>query len=589
MLTRKSPLAGKIESAFGVQTYCAKVRMEFRQRWPVYFFGFFVLTLLAPGLFAQEAVTVRVDASAEQGPLPQVWRYFGYDEPNFTYTQNGRQLIGELVSLSRNTVYLRTHNLLTTGDGTPALKWGSTNAYTEDASGQPVYNWTILDRIFDTYLHAGAKPYVEIGFMPEALSTHPEPYQHHWPNGPLDTGWSYPPNNYAKWSELVRHWVEHCVERYGKAEVESWDWEVWNEPDIFYWHGTPEEYDKLYDFTANAVKSALPSAKVGGPASTGAANAHAEMFLRQFLEHCARGKNFATGKTGAPLDFISFHAKGAAKVVDGHLEMGIAHQLLDARRGFDVVRSFPQFAGLPVVLSEFDPEGCAACAVSDKYPQAAYRNNALYAAYTAAAMNGIEVLAQEDHIHLQAALTWAFQFEGEPYFAGRRSLATHGIDKPILNLFRMYGLMRGAQVEADSDGMISADTMAQAGVRGNPDLGAMAARSQHGVTVLVWNYADDDVPETATPVKVDIAGLPKDAGKVLMQHFRIDQDHSNAFTAWQQMGSPQNPTPEQYARLKSAGQLQLLESPSWVESKNGTLELKFSLPREAVSLLKLSR
>ncbi len=162
---------------------------------------------------------------------------------------------------------------MTTGDGTPALKFGSTNAYTEDSSGKPVYDWTIVDKILETYLEAGAKPFVEIGFMPKALSTNPDPYVPIWkPGEKFDkyyVGWSYPPSSYDKWNELVFQLVKHCVEKYGRSEVESWDFEVWNEPNISYWHGTPEEYDKLYDYTASAVKRALPTARVGGPASTG--------------------------------------------------------------------------------------------------------------------------------------------------------------------------------------------------------------------------------------------------------------------------------------------------------------------------------
>jgi xylan 1,4-beta-xylosidase len=152
----------------------------------------------------------------------------------------------------RTAVYFRTHNLLTSGDGTPALKWGSTNAYREDEKGNPVYDWTILDRIFDTYLQQGLKPYVQIGFMPKDLSTKPLPYQHSWtPTAKYDeifTGWAYPPKDYAKWGELVYQWAKHCVERYGRAEVEQWYWEVWNEANIGYWRGTPEEFRKLHDF-----------------------------------------------------------------------------------------------------------------------------------------------------------------------------------------------------------------------------------------------------------------------------------------------------------------------------------------------------
>src|SRR6266542_4159095 len=111
-----------------------------------------IMVLLAPVLMpGQEPVTIRVNASASLGPLKPIWAYFGYDEPNYTYTQNGRKLITELAALSPVPVYIRAHHLLVTGDGTPALKWGSTNVYTEDASGRPVYDWKIVDRIFDTY------------------------------------------------------------------------------------------------------------------------------------------------------------------------------------------------------------------------------------------------------------------------------------------------------------------------------------------------------------------------------------------------------------------------------------------------------
>jgi xylan 1,4-beta-xylosidase len=149
-------------------------------------------------------ISINVDARVAQGPLPHVWTFFGYDEPNFTYMPNGRKLLKELSRLSASPVYVRTHNLLTSGDGRAALKWGSTNVYTEDASGRPVYNWTILDRIFDAYRDSGVRPLVEIGFMPEALSVKPEPYRHSWPSGPLWTGWTFPPRDYNKWAELVR-------------------------------------------------------------------------------------------------------------------------------------------------------------------------------------------------------------------------------------------------------------------------------------------------------------------------------------------------------------------------------------------------
>lgn len=177
-------------------------------------------------------VHVTVDAAKTLGPVNPVWRFFGGDEPNYATMKDGRTTLATLGSLAPNRVYFRTHNLLTSGDGTPALKWGSTNVYTEDANGRPIYDWTIVDHIFDTYRARKVKPYVEIGFMPEALSTHPQPYQHDFRpgSGDIKTGWAYPPKDYDRWEELIYQWARHCVERYGRAEVSSWYFETGTRP-----------------------------------------------------------------------------------------------------------------------------------------------------------------------------------------------------------------------------------------------------------------------------------------------------------------------------------------------------------------------
>jgi len=537
-------------------------------------------------LFGQ-TVDIRVDAGAKLGPYKPIYAYFGYDEPNYTYSANGKRLIGELAALSPVRVQIRTHHLLITGDGTPAMKWGSTNAYTEDAAGKPVYDWTILDRIFDTYVQAGVQPFVEVGFMPEALSAQPEPYPRNWPNTPEGRGWAQPPKDYAKWAELVHQWVLHAVARYGKAEVETWSWELWNEPDIFYWRGTPEEYDKLYDYTAAAIKRALPAGKVGGPATTGPGASRAAEYLRQFLEHCEHGVNAVTGKPGAPLDFISYHAKGAPRVIDGHVRMGVRANLVSVQRGFEIINQFPQFKSLPIVLSESDPEGCAACPLAG-HPEVGYRNTTLYPSYTAIMLSNIFKLADKYKANLAGMLTWAFEFEDKQYFEGFRTLATNGIDKPILNLFRMAGLMRGDRVRLTSSGAVGTESILQSGVQAAPDIDGLATRSDRDVAVMVWDYHDDDVPAPPSQVHLSLSGLPDGASRVLVEHYRIDADHGNAYTLWQRMGSPQHPTPEQYAKLEAAGQLQLLQSPEWRTQKSGAVDLAFDLPRQGVSLLRFS-
>jgi xylan 1,4-beta-xylosidase len=527
-------------------------------------------------------VTLRIDLNKTKGEMRPVWRYFGYDEPNYTYMKDGKKLLSQLAALSPHTVYVRTHNLLTSGDGTPALKWGSTGAYTEDKDGRPVYDWTIVDRIFDTYLERGMKPYVQIGFMPEALSIKPKPYQHQWApdkRNPLDTGWAYPPKDYDRWAELVFQWVKHCVEKYGRAEVERWYWEVWNEPNIFYWKGKPEEYHKLYDYAADAVKRALPAARVGGPETAGAGK-----FLRDFLEHCLRGKNHATGKVGAPLDFIAFHGKGNPRVVDHHVRMGLANQLNDADRGFEIVASFPEFRKTPIVIGEFDPDGCAACPATF-FPQNGYRNGTLYACNTAESFARATELADRHGVNLEGILTWAFEFEDQPWFAGFRVLATNGVELPVLNVFRMFGQMGGQRLAVESTGDLGVDVIRAKGVRDKPDVHAVASLQTGKLCVLAWNYHDDDVPGPAAAVELALSRLPVANGPVLLQHYRIDNRHSNSYAAWKRMGSPQKPTARQVARLQEAAKLELLTSPEWVRTKDGRLTLRLTLPRQAVSLL----
>jgi xylan 1,4-beta-xylosidase len=527
-----------------------------------------LLVALAAALHAQP-VQVTVDAAQRLAPFKPVYRFFGYDEPNYTYMQHGRKLVADLAALSPEPVHLRAHFLLATGDGKPDFKWGSTNVYTEDASGKPVYDWTVIDRIFDTYREAGAKPFVEIGFMPQALSTRPDPYRPVWsPGSAFDryyVGWAYPPKDYGKWGELVYQLARHAGERYGRAEAESWYWEVWNEPDIPYWRGTPDEYNRLYDTAVRAVKRALPAARVGGPATTGPAAPKAAAYLRQFLEFCER--------TGAPLDFISYHAKGRPTVVEGHVRMGLARNAEDVDTGYRIVNSFPKFRNLPILLTESDPEGCAACSAR-VYPQNAYRNGPLYASYTAAMIKHTLDSAAREKVNLEGFLTWAFEFEGQPWFDGLRTLATNGVAKPILNLFRMLGQMSGDRVQTASAGA--------------PGIDGMATRSAGDVAILVWNYHQDDVPAPAAEVRIAVGGLPDAARRVLVRHYRIDDAHSNAYTVWKQIGSPQNPTPEQYAAIERAGQLQLLDSPRWMPVAGGKLDLAFALPRQGVSLVQLT-
>jgi xylan 1,4-beta-xylosidase len=538
------------------------------------------------GIFAADTnsfpVEIKIHADKPVGELTPIWRFFGYDEADYTYLRDGKKLLAELGALEGPQIFIRCHHLLTSGDGAYALKWSSTSAYKEDANGNPVYDWSINDKIFDTYLARGLKPYVEIGFMPEALTTHPQNYPHNPPinkMAPANAGQSYPPKDYAKWGELSYQWTKHCVEKYGAAEVKRWYWEVWNEPNISYWHGSHADYFKLYDYAVDGVRRALPDAKVGGPETAGGTGGK---FLREFLEHCARGTNFVTGKIGSPLDFISFHAKGSPVFTNDHVRMGMANQFKNMNDAFAVIASFPEYKKTPIVIGESDPEGCAAC----NEPRDGYRNGTVYSSYTAASFPREFELAEKHGVNLEGALTWAFEFEDQPPFAGFRALASDGIDLPVLNVFRMFAKMSGQRVAVEGGTGYDAEKILAHGVRENPDVSALASLDKNKLAILVWHYHDDDLPGASAKISLALDGLPK-MKNVRAQEFLIDADHSNAFALWKKMGSPLPLSAAQHAQLEQAGQLAKLTLPKKLHAQNGTLNLDLDLPRQGVALFVL--
>ena len=167
------------------------------------------------------------------------------------------------------------------------------------------------------------------------------------------------------------------------------------------------------------------------------------------------------------------------------------------------------------MIGESDPEGCAACGVTH-YPQNGYRNGTMFPTYTALQIARTYELADLHGVNLLGAVTWAFLFEDQPYFDGFRDLATNGIAKPVLNTFRMLGQMTGDRVEAVSSAGLTVEEIRDKGVRGAPDISALAARSARSATVLIWNYHDDDLPAPAAAITLTIDGLP--AGRATLTH-----------------------------------------------------------------------
>ena len=542
---------------------------------------------------AAPAVPVTVHADREVGEIRPIWNYFGYDEAGTTLTREGRDLLSKLNALSDEPVRIRVHHLLTSGDGTLALKWSSTNVYTEDADGNPRYDWTRLDAIMDELTQPGIEPFVQAGFMPQALSSKPEPYtptlvKSGLPRDMVSGGAFYPPKDYRKWEALIEAWARHSGERYGVERASSWLWELWNEPESPYWRGTKEEYFKLYDHFSVAVKRALPKARVGGPHVTDPAWKNGDVFMREFLEHCRSGKNAATGATGAPLDFIAFHAKGTTRLDEkGRVEMNLRNHLKTIDTYGKIIASFPQYAKLPVYIGESDPEGCAGCPATLD-PERDYRRTSQFASYTAASFMRKQDLLARSGGNLQGAVTWAFTFAEQPWFNGLRELTTNEVALPVFNTFALFAKLGRTRVAVDAPGMIPVDTIIADSVRGEPDLGAIASvdEAKSRLTVLLWNYHDvAGGYEDRRYVQLVFPGLRGVAhGKAV--EYSIDETSGNSYSAWLAMGSPQSPSDDQIAKLHAASKMPAIVR-KLSRTSAGEPQLRLTLPRQSVKLIEI--
>ncbi|MDR2784887.1 MAG: hypothetical protein LBB83_03120 [Treponema sp.] len=537
-----------------------------------------------------KSAAVTVDVSQWTGTLPHVWNYIGYDECNYTHSPGGMELIKKFGNLEKP-YYIRTHHLLCTGNCHGAYKWGSTNVYTEDDGGNPVYNFEVIDRICDIWLNSNCKPFFEIGFMPMDMADlsgiTADPWNRY--NEYRRIGWNRPPKDYDKWYGLIRSLTGHLLDRYGQAELESWYFEMWNEPDIFYWSGTCEEYCKLYDYTEAAIHDVCSALRFGGPAACGplAPDGAAARFLREFLTHAKSGTNYKTGKTGTRLDFTSFHTKGGGySFTTGKLlekTPSVRRLLEQVRIGAAIIRDCG-YGGLECVLSEADPDGWAAGGRFDN-PAFDFRNTEYYASYTASAYKNIHSLSVELGMDIRP-LAWAFMFEGERCFEGTRTFSTQGIDKAVMNLFRLFARLGSRLVRLDSSRGRSPETYDDYwGTGAGAEINGWAALS--GTSSLeIFLYCHEDAWETddVYPVECSVENLPF-AGPCKVTHYRIDRFHSNAYAEWVRQGRPDYPAGGQYEAIKARSGLELLEPVQTLVPVDGKLKLSFAMPVKSVSLI----
>jgi len=533
---------------------------------------------------------VRVEASDDQGPITRVWQSIGYDEINWTYTPTGKRLLATFAKFSGSSYYVRPHYVFCSGSGFGIPHWGSGNVYHEDENGDPYYDFTIVDQAYDAIISAGHHVLVELGFTPrdllppqaKELKVVPSPTAY----TSYEAGaWGYPPRDYDRWAGLIEAHTRHCLERYGGEEVSTWLWELWNEPDIFYWRGSLDQFNELYTVTAQAVRSVLPNAKVGGPTVTSGGLD----FLKGFLGY--------TSTRDEPLDFISYHTKGCRFPTREYGPIGgppterlspsSTKMLFDLRTFNRTIAEYEQYQNVPAIVDECDAAVPAHFGRYDN-PNYEFQNTEYYPVFQVKLMKKMLDLNAAETVKVEQATSWSFYFEGERYFEGTRSFLTAGgIEKPFLNAYRMMSRLGNRRIGVTSDSSWSISELdATDGSSMREEVDALATRGDDGsVAVLVWRHTDDQYQtDTAeTFVNVAVSGLGE--GTYTLNHYRIDMNHSNSYTIWKSLGSPQDPTETELAEIKRRQRLEELEPATTMQSTSGELSVDTSLPLPAASLL----
>ena len=393
--------------------------------------------------------------------------------------------------------------------------------------------------------------------------------------------------------------ISHLLERYGEGEVKTWYFELWNEPDIFYWSRTISEYCKLYDYTEHAVHEVCSELRVSGPAVTGNfEREYVRKFLRDFLTHCKSGVNFCTGETGTRLDFITYHVKGGGFPFEMHAEKAVPsveRLVYRTKLGLDIICECG-YQGLEVVLSEADPDGWAAGGVYDN-ANMIFRNTEYYATYIASTYEKIEQLCRRYNMVVRP-LAWAFMFPGERCFEGTRTFTTQGIDKAVFNLFKVFGTLGDTKLAFSSDGAASMEFLDKdvedmqeparyTGEGEETDISGLAVEGKEGETqILIYSHNNDRDEKEENIVILTVEGL---SGKDTVQcsHYRIDAEHSNPYAEWKRQGEPLFPEGEQYDAIKQRDNLEKFAEDTAVSVKDGKVTLTFSMPAHAVSYIVL--
>jgi len=482
--------------------------------------------------------SIHVDATAQGTPFPHFWeQMFGSGRASLALRDDYRKDL-DAVHQATGFGYIRFHGIFDRDVG--LVRRG--------ADGKISYNFSYVDQIYDGLLEHGVKPFVELSFMPEELTSDPKAIQAFWyqPN-------IAPPKDYAEWDAMISAFAQHLIARYGIDEVSSWYFEVWNEPNIGFWAGTPAQptYFALYDHTVRALKAVNPRLRVGGPSTAQAA------WVPDFLKHTHDAK--------VPVDFVSTHVYGDDTADN------VFHSKENIPRADMVCRSVDKvhkeiaaspYPHMPLIFSEYNASYANLPNVTDTVFMGPWMANT------------IRECAGKVEIMSYWSFSDVFEEQGvvqNPFYGGFGLIAADRINKPAFNAFTMLHKLGETRLPTSSDSAL------------------VTKRSDGNLVIALWNYAPP-VGDTASYTKGESSGAPKHF-KVDVAHlaaaahatvWRLDEQHGNAVALFDQMGRPDFPSREQIAQLRQAAQL---STPEQLDVRNGKLDI--SIPPQGLVVIEL--
>ena len=501
------------------------------------------------------------------GENTEFWKAAGSDHLFYHSLKPAGQYLLNRMRATKSHHYLRSHHTFSKDIKHGVIR--GQNVYSENQNGRAVYDFSNINKVFKTYVKNGIKPIVEYDYLPEALSHKEKNISRGNDEGMtiINSG----PNNWKKWSDLMKAATQNFIEEFGIDEVRSWYFEVWNEPD-----GWPENewhvFYKMYDVFVDAVTSVDSKLRVGGPAC------YHEYFLKPFLNHVVNGTNYVTGKIGSRIDFISYHIYGlSGKWLNNepHIQPQVqrfSQSLLWLKR---LLKDYPSLKGTEFHLNEWGLSSNYYRTV-DKYPDLKYRNSISSPLFLFKLVDALFQIEDNYNFPISMLLYWGFSWEADEdeFFTGKRELLTAGnTPKPIQTGFEMLAKLQPNRLKVISNKKPSR-------------LGLIATSSDEKIVILTYNYEESDGEEILGNdiINIQLSGLEKNLD-YRVESIQLDSKNNNTYQAWLSMGSPKRSESINLEPLKKAASIKISKNFELKTNEQGGVNFELNLSRRSAQIL----